>query len=155
MVNAPPANSAGPLPSSQLARTSTSESLPRFNGSQLVPSHFATRRPNLPPAWSAGPLPSSCRTSALTVLFNPEASDDQVEPSQRAMRLAATPPAFVKTPPAKSAGPLPSSCTTRACTVQKAPLPVTPPASGDQLDPSQRAIPFTVVPPTSTKSPPA
>src|SRR5690606_27732421 len=98
-LNAPPAKSAGPLPSSNSARAAVQPFVPVSppSADQTAPSQRAifltmvepapTKKP---PTYSAAPLPrpSSKTSSALPTLPRmPEPSADQFAPSQRAMQL--------------------------------------------------------------------
>src|SRR5262245_58833009 len=105
--NFPPAQRAGPLPSSYVASASTPPSpSPSPGWDQLEPSHLAMRRAGAPPALlrkppanSAGPRPSSKTPRAWTPPA-PLPSGDQLVPFHLATPDAATLPARVKPPAA-------------------------------------------------------
>jgi hypothetical protein len=75
LVNAPPANSAPPLPSSNTSVSLTKPSAPPSRSDQFVPSQRATEPagrppaiPKVPPTNSAGPWPSSKAVSVFVGL---------------------------------------------------------------------------------------
>src|SRR5262245_65072939 len=87
-VKRPPAKSAGPLPSSNTAKVSTSLFIPLPRAAQLEPSHLAIRLiatppalVNFPPANSASPLPSSYAARVSTSSSTPFPAVVQIEPS--------------------------------------------------------------------------
>src|SRR6476620_11374091 len=66
VVNAPPIQSCGPVPSSYERRPATEALTPAPSADHDVPFHFAMRlaatppaEVNPPPAWSASPVPES------------------------------------------------------------------------------------------------
>src|SRR5512140_2577235 len=79
---------------------------------------------------------------------------DQAVPFQRATLIEVTPPALVKSPPAMRS-PLGITAIAHTPELFGAGAPETPPPSDDQAAPSQRAMPFTVIPSAVVKFPPA